>query len=106
MTITLEQAIDEVKRVTPKTDGWWEPGDIGGGQSPVDTHICTILNAVASGYLIPASEVNAQAKQIEAARVLAGEVGRVANLLLCSGSNTAMTVALVAALAAYEESKK
>lgn len=48
----------------------------------------------------------AQAKQIEAARVLAGEVGRVANLLLCSGSNTAMTVALVAALAAYEEIKK
>ena len=48
----------------------------------------------------------AQAKQIEAARVLAGEVGRVANLLLCSGSNTAMTVALTAALAAYEESKK
>ena len=48
----LTQAIAELRRVTPPNSPW-EAGDIGGGSSPVDYHIATILNAAASGDLLP-----------------------------------------------------
>ena len=53
--MTLEEAIAEVKRVT-LTTAPWEAGDIGLGSSPVDYHIATILNAAASGDLIPKAD--------------------------------------------------
>lgn len=80
--MTLEEAIAEVTRVTPKTDDWWEPGDIGGGPSPIDGHICIILNAVASGELIPLSDhklavalAYQQAATEADARYAAGDMG-------------------------------
>lgn len=54
----LDKAIAELRRVTPESSPW-EVGDIGAGYSPVDYHIATILNAVLSGALIPATERDA-----------------------------------------------
>lgn len=51
----LRDAIAELRRVTPENDPW-QRGDLGGGGSPVDDHIATILNAVVSGDLIPKSD--------------------------------------------------
>lgn len=51
----LTQAIAEIRRVTPLNSPW-EAGDIGVGSSPVDYHIATILNAVASGDMIPLAD--------------------------------------------------
>ena len=67
----LIQAIAELRRVTPPNSPW-EAGDLSMGSSPVDYHIATILNAVASGELIPATERDAAvaAALVAAARLL------------------------------------
>jgi hypothetical protein len=54
----LTKAIAEVRHVTPPSSPW-EAGDLSMGSSPVDYHIATILNAVVSGTLIPATERDA-----------------------------------------------
>lgn len=51
----LKDAIAGLRRVTPENDPW-QRGDLGGGGSPVDDHIATILNAVLSGDIIPRAD--------------------------------------------------
>ena len=57
MTDDLTKALAEMRRVTPPNSPW-EAGDIGVGSSPVDYHIATILNAAASGDLIPKADAD------------------------------------------------
>jgi hypothetical protein len=73
----LEKAIAEVRHVTPPNSPW-EAGDIGVGSSPVDYHIATILNAVASGELALATEREAAvaAALQEAAKHIVSEAER------------------------------
>ena len=74
----LNDAIAELRLVTPPNSPW-EAGDIGVGSSPVDYHIATILNAAASGQLLPLETCNARvAAMVEEAAAdcdrMAGEI--------------------------------
>ncbi len=57
-TDKLTAAVAHIKRITPPTAPW-NTCDLGGGRGPVltDSAIATILNAVASGELAPAADV-------------------------------------------------
>ena len=60
MTDKLNDAIAEVRRVSPANDPWCAD-DLCAGRAPIDDSIATILNAVASGDLITREAADARA---------------------------------------------
>ena len=107
-TDKLTAAVAHNKRITPPTAPW-NTCDLGGGRGPVltDSAIATILNAVASGALVPAADVQGLVEALtpsgDTKAAYMGEIKDPETKRLVSWTAIKMIMAMISARAAIKE---